>query len=149
MPSNVSMTIKDFDANEQWQAFATEFIANGGNSQAACRAAGFHQDTAARTKKQNPNFVEWLTELVKRKRASVRNKADLRLTALIDDGKPMDADMCRTQKLFYQLDDKLVAKSELHVTISQGEKVDMDVIKDLIDAGVAKALRESAVVGQN
>ncbi len=145
----MSMTIKDFDADERWQAFADEFIANEGVMTRACMAAGFNPDTAAKIKRQNPNFVEWLAELVKRRRASVRNKADLRLTAHVEEGTSMDADMCRTQKMFYQLDDKLVAKSEIHLTIDRGEKVDMDVIKDLIDAEVAKKLRESAVAGRN
>ncbi len=149
MPSNVPMTVKDFDADERWQAFATAYIENGGNSQEACRAAGFHQDTAARTKKQNSHFIEWLVEVVDRKMSAAINKADIRLANVVATGKPMDAAMRGTQKLLYERKAKLGAKLEIDATISRGEAVDMDVIKDLIDAGVAKVLRENAVAGKN
>ncbi len=143
------MTIKDFDAHEQWQLFATAFIENGGNSQAACRAAGFNQDTAARIKKQNPNFVEWLEEIVDRKMSSAINKGDLRVANAVENNKPMDSAMRGTQKLLYERKDKLGAKLQIHATIDRGEALDMDIIKDLIDAEVAKALREGAVAGRN
>ena len=143
------MTVKDFDADERWQAFATAFIENGGNSQAACREAGFNQDTAARTKKQNPNFVEWLEEIVDRKMSVAINKADIRLANVVANNKPMDSAMRGTQKLLYERKDKLGAKLKISATIDRGEALDMDIIEDLIDAKVAKKLRESAVAGRN
>ena len=149
MPSNVPMTIKDFDAHEQWQVFAMAYVENGGVMQAACASAGFHIDTAAKMKKHNPNFVKWLEEIVDRKMSSAINRADIRIANNVANNKPMDSAMRGTQKLLYERKDKLGAKLQIHATIDRGEALDMDIIKDLIDAEVAKKLRESALAGRN
>ena len=64
MTTKPKKTIKDFDEDERWQAFAEEYVANGGVMTFACEKAGLHKDTASRMKKHNPEFIKWLDEIV-------------------------------------------------------------------------------------
>lgn len=145
------MTIEDFDKDPRWQAFAEEYIKNGGVMTHACTEAGFAVDTAAKIKKQNPVFVEWLAEVVDRKMSSAINKGDIRLAQKVEVGKPMDSAMRGTQKLLYERKDKLGAKLQINnnTTINQGDPLSMEIIDELIDWKVAQKMRENALAGRN
>ena len=143
------MTIKDFDEHERWQAFAKEYIANGGKQALACEAAGLNASAASAMKRANPEFVAWLGEIVDRKMSAAIDKADIQLAQRVASGISMNTDTRGTLKLLYERKAKIQTKLEVNTTINQGEALPPDIMEDLKDYLADKRLRERGLVPKN
>ena len=142
--------IKDFDAHPKWSIFAKEFVKNGGKTTKACEKAGLSSNTASVMKRDNPDFVKWLEQIVKRRLSRAVNKGDLAIAKAVAGGKAIDSAKRGTLKLLYERTDKLQKSTETHHTtiIHQGEALSLELLAALAKWAVANPDKVQDLIDQ-
>lgn len=131
--------IKNFDAHPKWSLFAKEFVKNGGKTTKACEKAGLKSNAASVMKRENPDFVDWLEQIVKRRLSRAVSKGDLAIAEAVAKGKAIDSGKRGTLKLLYERTDKLQKSVEVHnhTIINQGEALSLETLAALAQWAVA------------
>ncbi len=131
--------IKDFDAHPKWSLFAKEFVKNDGKTTLACKKAGLSSNAASVMKRDNPDFVVWLGQVVERRLSRAVNRGDLRIAKAVANGKALDSAKRGTLKLLYERTDRLQKSVEIHnnTTVYQGEALSLETLAALAQWAVA------------
>jgi dihydroxyacetone kinase len=129
----------DFPKNRKWRRFGEEYIRNGGNIEAAARAAGVERTAAYRRRRDNPDFLLWLQELTAQAMEAAVTSADARLSHAVQIGEALEPPLLRTQDQLYKRTDKIRNTMETGVGIHNlsgvGEKKD-DILERAFELGL-------------